>query len=62
MSVSILVNLDVPDLAAAEALYTTAFGLRAGRRFGAHGVELLGAQAPAQDTAPRPSGQRVERR
>lgn len=46
MSVSILVNLDVPDLAAAEALYTTAFGLRAGRRFGAAGVELLGAQAP----------------
>ncbi|QCO67785.1 VOC family protein [Luteimonas yindakuii] len=42
----ILVNLDVPDLAAAEALYVAAFGLRIGRRFGDAGVELLGAQVP----------------
>lgn len=38
-----LINLDVPDLAAAEAFYVAAFGLRAGRRFGDAAVELLGA-------------------
>lgn len=42
----VLINLDVPDLRAAEALYCGAFGLAPGRRFGADGVELLGAQAP----------------
>ena len=42
----LLINIDVPDLSAAEALYTTAFGLTAARRFGDGGVELLGAQAP----------------
>jgi len=42
----LLINLDVPDLPAAEALYARAFGLRASRRFGPDGVELLGAQAP----------------
>lgn len=42
----LLINIDVPDLPAAEALYTQAFGLSAGRRFGDGGVELLGAQAP----------------
>ena len=42
----LLINIDVPDLAAAEALYTHAFGLAAARRFGDGGVELLGAQAP----------------
>jgi uncharacterized glyoxalase superfamily protein PhnB len=42
----LLVNIDVPDLAAAEALYTQAFGLTPGRRFGASVVELLGAHAP----------------
>lgn len=41
-----LVNIDVPDLPAAEALYTRAFGLKPHRRFGSSGVELLGAQAP----------------
>ena len=46
MSVSVLINIDVPDLAAAEALYTAAFGWELGRRFGEDGVELLGAQAP----------------
>lgn len=38
-----LINLDVPDLAAAEAFYCAAFALRPARRFGRHGVELLGA-------------------
>lgn len=42
----VLINIDVPDLPAAEALYTHAFGLRPHRRFGSGGVELLGAQAP----------------
>ena len=42
----LLLNLDVPDLAAAEALYVAAFGLRAGRRFDDGGVELLGGPAP----------------
>ncbi|HEY0861724.1 MAG TPA: VOC family protein [Pseudoxanthomonas sp.] len=42
----LLINIDVPDLPAAETLYTRAFGLTVGRRFGDGGVELLGAQAP----------------
>lgn len=42
----LLINIDVPDLPAAEALYIRAFGLTTGRRFGDGGVELLGAQAP----------------
>lgn len=42
----LLINIDVPDLRAAEALYTQAFGLATGRRFGDAAVELLGAQAP----------------
>ena len=42
----LLVNVDVPDLAAAERFYTAAFGLRVGRRFGEGGVELLGLGAP----------------
>ncbi len=42
----LLVNLDVPDLARAEALYVEAFGLRVGRRFGDAVVELLGLPVP----------------
>jgi len=41
----LLVNIDVPDLATAEAFYTTAFGLRVTRRFGAGGAELSGLPA-----------------
>lgn len=44
--IGLLVNIDVPDLAAAENFYTQAFGFTAGRRFGTDGVELLGATAP----------------
>lgn len=40
-----LVNIDVPDLARAEAFYTAAFGLRPARRFGAGVVELVGADS-----------------
>jgi predicted enzyme related to lactoylglutathione lyase len=38
----LLVNIDVPDLAAAERFYADAFGLTATRRFGDEGVELGG--------------------
>jgi predicted enzyme related to lactoylglutathione lyase len=41
----LLVNIDVDDLERAEAFYIEALGLRAGRRFGVDGVELLGANA-----------------
>lgn len=42
----LLVNIDVPDVAAAERFYVAVFGLRPSRRFGADGVELLGAGVP----------------
>jgi catechol 2,3-dioxygenase-like lactoylglutathione lyase family enzyme len=41
-----LVNLDVDDLDKAIRFYTSAFGLKVGRRFGAFGVEMLGSSAP----------------
>ncbi len=43
---NLLVNIDVAELAPAEAFYTQAFGLRPARRFGNGAVELLGAQTP----------------
>ena len=43
---SFIVNLDVPDISAAEAFYTQAFGLRSGRRLGPGALELLGAPTP----------------
>ena len=42
----LLLNVDVPDVAAAEAFYTRAFGLTVGRRFDSDWVELLGLEAP----------------
>lgn len=42
----LLVNIDVDDLQKAEAFYARAFGLKAGRRFGNGGVEMLGLAAP----------------
>lgn len=42
----LLLNIDVPDLAAAERFYVDAFGLRPGRRLGDGVLELLGADAP----------------
>lgn len=42
----LLVNIDVPDLAAAEAFYSAAFGLRRGRAFGIDALELVGAEVP----------------
>ena len=41
----LLLNIDVPDLAAAEAFYVAAFGLNPARRLGDSVVELLGAGA-----------------
>jgi len=40
---NLLINLDVPDLDRGIRFYTSVFGLAVGRRFGAAGVELLGA-------------------
>jgi predicted enzyme related to lactoylglutathione lyase len=42
----LLVNLDVDDLEKAVHFYESAFGLKTGRRFGAGGVEILGASSP----------------
>ena len=39
---NLLINVDVPDLAASIASYTDAFGLTVTRRFGADGAELDG--------------------
>jgi len=44
--IDLLVNIDVPDLEAAAAFYTEAFGLTVGRRLGAGAIELLGAGVP----------------
>jgi lactoylglutathione lyase len=41
-----LVNIDVPDLAAAERFYAEAFGLHRGRAFGRDALELLGGDVP----------------
>lgn len=43
---NLLVNIDVPDVSAAEAFYVRAFGFTAGRRIGPGAVELLGAGVP----------------
>jgi predicted enzyme related to lactoylglutathione lyase len=41
-----LINIDVPDLPAAELFYTAAFGLSIGRRLGDDATELLGWPTP----------------
>ena len=57
---SILVNIDVPDLVRGLAFYTRALGLSVGRRMGADFAELLGAAAPiyllvkAEGSSPAP--------
>lgn len=43
---SLLLNIDVPDVQDAERFYVQAFGLTVGRRFGSDFVELLGWPAP----------------
>jgi len=42
----ILLNIDVPDVAAAERFYVEAFGLVVGRRFGTDFIELVGWAVP----------------
>ena len=39
---SLMINIDVPDVDAGVRFYTQAFGLGVGRRFGTDFVELLG--------------------
>jgi lactoylglutathione lyase len=51
----LLVNIDVDDLAAAQAFYAEAFGLVPARRFGDFGVELTGSSAPVYLLA-KPAG------
>ena len=46
MAPAILINIDVDDLDRAVAFYTKLLDVRIGRRFGAAGVELVGAAAP----------------
>lgn len=41
-----LANIDVDDLDKAARFYQAAFHLNPARRFGAHGVEMLGSSAP----------------
>jgi len=43
---SVLINIDVPDLEAATAFYTAAFDLKVDRRFGEDAVELTGWPSP----------------
>jgi predicted enzyme related to lactoylglutathione lyase len=43
---TLLLNIDVPDVEAGVAFYTAAFDLKVGRRFGTGFVELLGWPAP----------------
>ena len=42
----LLINIDVPDIAAGERFYTEALGLTAGRRSDDDIVELLGSDIP----------------
>ena len=42
----LLINIDVPDLAAGERFYTEALGLTTARRFDDDIVELTGSDAP----------------
>ncbi len=43
---TLLINIDVPDVETGVRFYTQAFGLSVGRRFGSDFVELLGWPAP----------------
>jgi lactoylglutathione lyase len=45
MTLPLLVNIDVDDLAKAEEFYCAALPLQVGRRFGQSAVELLGASS-----------------
>jgi predicted enzyme related to lactoylglutathione lyase len=42
LAMTLLLNIDVPDVETGVRFYTAAFGLKVGRRFGTDFVELLG--------------------
>ncbi|MBV8782724.1 MAG: VOC family protein [Gammaproteobacteria bacterium] len=46
MTLNVLANIDVDDLARATEFYCSALELRIGRRFGTSAVELLGGSVP----------------
>jgi predicted enzyme related to lactoylglutathione lyase len=46
VTLGVLANIDVDDLARATEFYCSALGLRVGRRFEASAVELLGGSTP----------------
>lgn len=46
MTVRMLVNIDVDDVAKGAEFYTKALGLEIGRKFGNDAIELLGGNAP----------------
>lgn len=52
-----LINIDVDDLERAERFYTTALGLRTGRRFDSDMLELLGASSRIYLLAKAPGSQ-----
>lgn len=54
----LLINIDVPDLAAGERFYTSALGLTAARRFDDDIVELTGCEAPIYLIA-KPAGMAI---
>jgi len=54
----LLINIDVPDLAAAERFYTQALGLTAARRFDDDIVELTGCEVPIYLIA-KPAGSAI---
>ena len=46
MTLSVLANIDVDDLARATEFYCSALELKVGRRFGQSAVELVGGSSP----------------
>ena len=46
-----LINIDVPDIAAAETFYSQAFGLRTGRRLGSEVLEMRRAALSLAESA-----------
>src|SRR3977135_457157 len=46
LAMTLLLNIDVPDVETGVRFYTAAFDLKVGRRFGTDFVELLGWPAP----------------
>ena len=54
----LLINIDVPDIAAGERFYRDALGLSAARRFDDDIVELIGCEAPIYLIA-KPAGSAI---